>query len=49
MTSIETPGPFAEIKTTLTEFVLDLQRENLRLQSLVAELLVKNQQLRSNS
>ena len=49
MTLMQTPGPFAEIKTTLIDLLLDLQRENFRLQSLVAELLIKNQQLRSNS
>lgn len=52
MTLLETPGPLAEIRTTLldppSELLLDLQRENLRLRSLVGELLVKNQQLRSN-
>jgi hypothetical protein len=38
-----------EMKFTLTELLKELQRENMRLQRLVSELLTKNQLLRKDS
>jgi hypothetical protein len=41
--------PSTDIKVVLTELLVELQRENTRLQRLVSELLLKNQILRSDS
>jgi hypothetical protein len=43
------PTPTTSAEFTLNDLVTDLQRENLRLQRLVSELLLKNEQLRSPS
>jgi hypothetical protein len=42
----ETPS---DLKQSFSDLLADLQRENLRLQRIVSELLFKNQQLRSDS
>jgi hypothetical protein len=48
-----TIAPYSETRTkievSLSDLIADLQRENIRLQRLVSELLLKNQQLRSDS
>jgi hypothetical protein len=39
--------PLSACEAALSDRVAELQRENLRLQGLVSELLLRNQQLRS--
>ncbi len=49
MTPLQPPQEPSDLKVAIVDFILELQRENLRLQRLVSELLLKNQQLRSDS
>jgi len=49
MTIATTVGMLDDAKLALSDLVIDLQRENMRLKRLVSELLLRNQQLRSDS
>ncbi len=48
MTIATTISLLGETKLALSEMVHELQHENLRLKRLVAELLLRNQQLRND-
>jgi hypothetical protein len=47
--TLHPPQQPLEMKLTLTDLLKELQRENMRLQRLVSELLTKNQLLRKDS
>ena len=49
LTLMHPPPSLADPKLSLVDKVIDLQQENLRLQRLVGELLLKNERLRSES
>jgi hypothetical protein len=49
MTPTPPSRPSTDIKVALSDLLVELQRENTRLQRLVSELLLKNQILRSDS